>query len=148
MTEMTLRIAQLSEVPSLPRTEEEIRRAAVLQGVVEACGESGTFSVTEGNSHQAYSLRKLPSGNYHIAPQGYSHTDLTPSESFEPADILSFQKVYQERGTSSVTITPDGRIVSPHLDDPTLQARHAKLVKQIDHALERRHDGIISELIG
>ncbi len=143
-----LRIAQLSEAASLPRTQEEIRRAAVLESVVEACGESRTFSVTEGNSHQTYALRNLPSGNYLIAPRDYSHRDLTPPESMEPADILSFQKVYQERATSSVTITPDGRLVSPNLDDPTLQARHAKLVKQIDRALERRHDGIISELIG
>jgi len=148
MRDTTLRIAQMPESPTLPRTEEETRRATVLSKVVDSCQDTGTFSVNNGSDHQTFSIRKLLSGNYLISPLSSGKQDLPNPEALEPTDLLSFQRVYQERAASSVTITPEGRVVPPNLDDLALQTRHEKLTQQIDRALESRHAGLISELIG
>lgn len=148
MRETTLRIATFSESPTLPRTPEEVRRASVLLKVADSCRESGAFSVIEGAEQHTYLIRTLPSGNYLISPRSFSRQGAPQAEPTDSSESLSFQRIYQERAAFSVTITPEGRIVTPNLDDSVLQTRHEALIQRVDRALESRHDGLISELIG
>jgi len=120
----------------------------VLSKVVESCQQTGAFSIADASGQQTFSIRKLLSGNYLISPLSPGKQDLPNPYGLEPTDLLSFQRVYQERAASSVTITPEGRVVPPNLDDPALQREHEKLAKLVDQALESRHAGLISELIG
>lgn len=149
MRETSLRIAETPELATLPRTAEEVRRSAILIKVADYAKQSGSFSVKEGARHQVYSIRELPSGNYILSPRNIPEGgSTTASNSLDSTDTLSFQRVYQERAASSVTITPEGRIVTPNLQDQELQSKHEMLIRKIDRALENRHEWLMSELIG